>query len=245
MEILLALPARRGKRLVLLAAHRRELALIPGEPIANPSLLCRPGRDEPRRLGHLVAGDPRRVPRLPHLDLRGLDLGRDPLVLAADVVQELELVEHVSEARRFEYDRQRLGGLGGVDLDEPPVEPLRRSLVLALEVEQPARLEAEELVQLIQLPLVEREHVLEPVEPCGGGVDIALQSADLPRHDLDLRAEDAFPLARTRDLPLEPVDPRVERLLALAETGLAGRGGGDQQRAGRGENDEEGSRHPR
>ena len=117
-----------------------------------------------RRRGDLRPRPPGGVARLLHLELGVLDLAGDPLVLAADVVQELELVEQVREARRLEHDGQRRGRIGGVDLDDPLVQPLRRRLVLALQEDELAGLEPVELVQAVEPALVEREHALELVE---------------------------------------------------------------------------------
>ena len=171
-----------------------------------------------------------------HVELRALDLGDEPLVLPADVAQELELVEHVSEARRLEHDAERLGGLGDVDLDDPPVEALRRDLVLAAKVDEPRRLKVEELVEPVEAALLQREHGLELVEPRLGGADLVLERADLLGDRLDLRAEHALALAGAIDLGFEVVDPGVDDFLALPDvlTGRRPRGGEKSARHGEG-----------
>ena len=219
-------------------------ALAPGEPVAHGPLLGGASGHGPRRRRDLLAGLAGRVPGLLHLQLGDLDLGRDPLVLRADVVQELELVEQVGEAPRLEHDRQRGGRVGGVDVDEPLVQALHRGPVLALEEDELARLDAVELVQPVELALVEREHVLELVEPRGRAVDVVLERADLGGDDRDLGGEHALALAGRLDLLLEHVDAAVDDLLPLPDPFLPGGRRDHQEETGQRKAGEQAYAHP-
>ena len=169
------------ERRSLVAPGRRQLALVPGEPVADSALLGRAGGDLAGDRGDLPAGLAGRVPDLLHLFLRALDLLRDLLVLTSDLVQEVQLIEQLREAGRLEHDAESRCRLGRVDLDDAPVEPLRRSLVLALQEHELARLHLVELVQPVELALVQREHLLELVEARRGAVDVVLKLVDLAR----------------------------------------------------------------
>ena len=112
--------------------------------------------------------------------------------------------------------------------------------MLVLEEDELAGLQLVELVQAVELPLVECEHVLELVEPRGGGVDVVLERIDLVADDLDLRAEHALPLARRLDLFLECVDPAVDDLFLVGGAFLARRDrGGKKHEAGQKQADAE------
>ena len=86
------------ERRSLVAPGRRERALVPGEPVADSALLGRTGGDLAGGRGDLSTRLAGRVPNLLHRQLRALDLFRDLLVLTADLVQELELIEQLGEA---------------------------------------------------------------------------------------------------------------------------------------------------
>ena len=169
------------ERRALVAAGRRQLALVPGEPVADRALLGRPVGNLTGDRSDLLAGPAGRVPDLLHLFLRVLDLLRDLLVLTSDLVQELQLIEQLREAGRLENDAERGGRLGRVDLDDALVQPLCRRLVLALEEHELAGLQLVELVQPVELALVQREHLLELVEARRGAVDVVLKPLDLRR----------------------------------------------------------------
>ena len=209
------------ERRPLVAAGGRELALAPGQPVAHCALLRGTGGDFPGGRGDLLADLAGRVPDFLHLLLRTLDRVRNLLVLASDLVQEVELVEQLREAGRLEHDVERGRGLGRVDLDDALVQPFRRGLVLALQEHELAGLQLVELVQPVELALMQREHFLELIEAHGRAVDVVLEPVDLVGDDLDLRGEDALALARHLDLLLEYVDPSVDHLLALRDTFLA------------------------
>ena len=101
-----------------------------------------------------------------------------------------------------------------------------------------------ELVQPVELALVEREHVLELVEPRGGAVDVVLERADLGGDDGDLRGEHALALAGRLDLLLEHVDAAVDDLLSLPDPFLP-RGRRDhQEETGQQEAGEQAHAHP-
>ena len=163
------------ERRSLVAAGRGQLALVPGEPVADGALLGRAGGNLTGDRGDLLAGLPGRVPDLLHLFLRALDLVRDLLVLTSDLVQEVQLIEQLREAGGLEHDAERGCALGRVDLDDALVQPLRRSLVLALQEHELAGLHLVELVQPVELALMQREHGLELVEARRGAVDCVLK----------------------------------------------------------------------
>ena len=94
------------ERRALVATGGGELALAPGETVAHRPLLGSSRRHGPRRRRDLPARLAGRVPGLLHRQLGGLHLVGDSLILRADVVQELELVEQIGEARGLEHDRQ-------------------------------------------------------------------------------------------------------------------------------------------
>ena len=180
----------------------------------------------------LLAGLAGRVPDLLHLFLRVLDLFRDLLVLTSDLVEEVQLIEQLREAGRLENDAESGGRLGRVDLDDALVQPLCRSLVLALEKHELAGLHLVELVQPVELALVQREHLLELVEARRGAVDVVLKPLDLVGDNLDLGREDALAAARGLDLLLKDVDPAVDHLLPCADV-LAGGRRREEQEAGK------------
>ena len=102
--------------------------------------------------------------------------------------------------------------------------------MLPLEEDELAGLEPEELVQPVELAAVERERVLELVEPRFGGADVVLERLDLVRDDLDLRREDAFALTSGLDLRLQRVDLAIDGGLAVANPVCAARRQGREQK---------------
>ena len=75
-----------------------------------------------------------------------------------------------------------------VDRDQTCVEPLHGERVLVLEVVQTLGLEREELVQLAETRLPEREIRLQGGETARDVADAALERVDLPGELADLRA---------------------------------------------------------
>jgi hypothetical protein len=116
-----------------------------------------PGVDHVRLLGDDAAHAPGRGALPPGLHFRGRDPARDLLVLGGDRTHVVELVEHVVEVPGLQQDVDGRRLVLLVDVDETQVEPLDGERVLALQVAEADRLQAEELVQLGEPGLVERE----------------------------------------------------------------------------------------
>ncbi len=122
-------------------------------------------------------------------ELRVPHLRRDPLVLLADLVQVLNLVERVLDRARAEDEVERRGLVGLVDVDEAPVQGADRCGVLLLQEVEPVRLEPEERVERVEPPLVQREIGLERLQPKRDVADLRLERADPARVPGDLVAE--------------------------------------------------------
>src|ERR671935_207456 len=93
-----------------------------GTPMSIPSCIRPPHGDRVRLRGHAGARPLRSRARGGHLRLGRGDLVRDLAILLADLLQVLELVEQVGEARRGEDDGDRVRVVGLVDRDEARVE---------------------------------------------------------------------------------------------------------------------------
>src|SRR6266508_2481984 len=207
---------------MLLRARARERVLSREQAVAEHSDLLGTHFD---RLRH--HGDP--SPRRPCPRAHGLrfvpgpsDRLRDSGVLGPDPVGEVELLEHVAVARRREDDVERLDAVALVDRHHPQLEPGDRDLVLASQEMEPVGLEAEELVQLVELPLMECQVLLERRESRGDVSDLPVEAPDVVRDRVDLRAEDL--LARTGfcDPLMEVREPLVDLLLPIGGTGSDG-----------------------
>ena len=114
-----------------------------------------------------------------------------------------------------QVDRARIVLL--VDLDEPDVQPLHGERVLVLQVVEALRLQAEELVQLVEPPLPELEIGLERRETARDVADATLQRVDLPRERTDLRVERGGAALGRGDLALQGAELRVDARLLAAE----------------------------
>jgi hypothetical protein len=151
------------------------------------------------------------------------------LVLRADLVQVVELVDKVGQARGGEEDRDRVGAVGLVDRDEAPVEAALRLPVLRTEEDEAAGLEPVELRQSLELLAVEREVVLEGGEPVARARDLPLERADLAVQRRDPPGQHAFLGACARDAVVQRLDPVLDRLLALVDVVPRGRGGEEER----------------
>ena len=174
-----------------------------------------------------VAAHPRRLlPGHLHLPPRRRDLSRDPLVLRGDRSEIVELVEHVVEAACGEQnvDRRRLVLL--VDVDQSQVETPHRQPVLVLEIAESDRLKPEELIQLVEPALVQREVRLERRELRRDVADSLLERVDLACEPTDLRAERRLLRMCVRDLRVQLRELRVDGrfLVAVVVTGQCRRG---------------------
>ncbi len=132
------------------AAAETSASRLARQPIAERALLGCAHLDQAGFLGDpgSCADRLRAQPRQPLL--RALDLHRDPLVLATDAVQQLDVVEQVGEGGRAESEREDVGRVGLVDLPHAALEPLDGDSVLAREGGKPLGLVVEQHVQARQ-----------------------------------------------------------------------------------------------
>src|SRR5205823_14345645 len=102
--------------------------------------------------------------RLLHRELRARDLGGDLPVLLADPGHVLRLREGLLDRGRAEHHVERRDVSRLEDRDEALVQPVDGQLVLPLQELEPRGLETEELVQLAEALLAERQVLLEGLE---------------------------------------------------------------------------------
>src|SRR5215203_2971841 len=131
----------------------------------------------------------------------------------------VELVECVRDRGGAEKDVERRHFVRLVDVDQAVVEPLDSELVLPLERVVPLRLQLEELRQLLQPVLVEREVLLERPQAERDVADLGLERPDPARYVRNLAAEDVLLVALLREVAPELLDPRVDRPLPVAIAG--------------------------
>ena len=214
--------------LELLLLRRGQVVLRTDELVAHVARLSGPRGDD----GRLAADGRAQLLRLRalHLDrrLRLCDLLRDPVILLADVVQVLDLVDRVLDVRRAEdhVERRRLVGL--VYVDEPLPEHVHRCRVLALEEHESLRLEREQRVQRVEPLLVEREVGLHRLQPQRDVPHAPLERADASGVVGDLATQALLALLLRGDLRVERGDPRLD-LLPLRDVVAERRSGEDEQ----------------
>src|SRR5207244_9505297 len=161
LNLALDLLARHHERTALVRTGALEVAPGGEQLAAEDRLLLGPRVDHVRLLADAAAHPRRLLPRHLHLPPRRRDLGRDPLVLRGDRSEIVELVEDVVEAACGEQDVDRRRLVLLVDVDQSQVETPHRQPVLVLEITESDRLKAEELIQLVEPALVQREIRLE------------------------------------------------------------------------------------
>ena len=214
-----ALPARLGGGQGVLLRH--ELG-------AGRDLLGRLAREHGGLAGDLGLRQPRLLAR--HLELapEPADLHGDRLVLAADLLEVLELVDEVAEALHLEQDPERVGLLALVELDQALLEACLRDRELLLEVLDPAGLVLHALLEPVELVAMDGEVGLELGDHGRERADVAAEGVDPLAGSLDLGGEDAFLPLGVLDLLAEAGDLPVE--LGLPVGGRLGQRGRHGQR---------------
>src|SRR6266536_871770 len=94
---------------------------------------------------------------------------------------------------------------------------------------EPVVLEAEELVKLVELPLMECQVLLERRESRGDVSDLPVEAPDVVRDRVDLSAEDLLARAGFCEPLMEVREPLVDLLLPIGGTGSE-RGRGENER---------------
>src|SRR5919197_1609598 len=219
----------RCQALPLLRPRRDERRSARHQAVAHGPLLVRPSRDRLRLGRHAGADLLRARTRGGHGFLGRVDLVREPLILGADLVQVVELVDEVGEARGGEEDGHRVGVISLVDGDEAPVEAAHGLPVLRAEENEAAAFEPVELGQPLELLPVELEVALERDEPVARARHLPLERADLAVERRDLRRQHALLGARPGDPVVERLDPVLDRLLALVDVVSGGRCGENER----------------
>ena len=231
----------RDEALVLRGARARKPLLGRDELVAHLAHLVRPRLDHARCGLHLRLGVGCALPEDLHAVAAALDLVGDPAVLRAELADIVELVDQVGEAGGGKQHVERVGLIRLVDLDQPQVEPLLSSGVLAPEEGEALAQQVVELGDPGEPLTVERQVLLERGQAHGHVAHLRLERADLRRDRTDLDGELGLAGSSRLDLLVQVGELAVDRLLALLEV-LRGRRRAEAK--GDNEKEDEATGHP-
>src|SRR5918999_2789760 len=199
--------------------RRVESLLLRDERLADGDPLGRLVLDDGGRLSHVRLGGGRLRAGDAHLALQALEAVRDGPVLAADVVEVLELLEQVGEALHLEQDPERIFLPLLVELDQALFQDALGRCVLTPQVLEIRGLPLEEVLELGearavlgQLLLEDGDLPLEAVDVPGQGVDPGARRLDLGREHALLRLRGLDVLAQAGNAPVDLVLAVRERL---------------------------------
>ena len=213
----------------LLAAGGDERVATRDEPGHDPALLGRRRGDGRLDASRLHAGRTRPAAGVRHAVARRLDARRDPLVLAADPVEQVEVVEEVGEARRPEHEGERVRAVGHVELAHAPLEPRQRDPIFAAEPPESLRLVGDRPVERSEPRAGRAELTFEHAETCLLRLDTGLELPHPPRDGAQLLREDAGAPVGIGRLSAKRLDLTVDA--GLLRPRVAGGGAGREEHA--------------